>query len=67
MERFIPYSVRLAKAKEFESLRRGSMTIEEYDTEFNQLSTYAPHMIPDKRAKISRFIWRPLSLYLSVC
>lgn len=35
MELCITYSVILAKAREFDTLKKGSMTIEEYDTEFN--------------------------------
>lgn len=56
MKWFIPQSVRLAKAREFETLKQGSMTIEEYDTEFNMLSKYVTHMLPDEREKIRRFV-----------
>lgn len=35
MERFIPLHVILVKAREFETLKKGSMTVQEYDIEFN--------------------------------
>lgn len=56
MERFIPQSIRLAKAREFKTLKQESLSVEEYDTEFNRLCTYAPYMIPDEREKIRRFV-----------
>lgn len=57
MEQFIPQSVRLAKAREFEALKQGSLSVEEHDTEFNRLCTYAPYMIPDEREKIKSFVF----------
>ena len=39
-------SLRDAKAREFELLKRTkSMSVLEYDTKFNQLARYAPHMV----------------------
>lgn len=43
MERFIPHSLRFARAREFETLSQESMIVEEYDIEFNRLSSHATH------------------------
>lgn len=54
MECFIPHSTRLARARGFETLKQGSMTVEEYDTDFNRLSTYATHILPNERENVRR-------------
>ena len=57
MERFLPESVRKAKAREFEDLRQiPSMSVSEYDIRFTQLSRYAPYLVPTERMRIERFI-----------
>lgn len=56
MDHFIPQNTRLVKAKEFETLKQGSMTIEEYDTQFHQLSSFTTHMHLDERLRIRRFV-----------
>lgn len=52
MDQFIPWRMRLVKAQEFEILKKRSMTVEEYDTEFNRLSNYTSYMLLDEREKI---------------
>lgn len=51
------------KARESETLKQGSMIVEEYDTKFNWLATYASYMLLDEREKIRRFV---LGLRLSL-
>ena len=46
MERFLPESVRRARAREFEELKQlPNMTVVEYDMRFTQLSRYAPYLV----------------------
>jgi len=42
--------------KEFINLHQGSMRIREYALKFTQLSKYAPTMVADSRAKMSKFV-----------
>ncbi|PHU08368.1 hypothetical protein BC332_20228 [Capsicum chinense] len=44
------------KVLKFINLRKGDMTVKEYSLKFIQLSRYAPHMVVDSRAKISKFV-----------
>ena len=56
VERFMPESLRDAKAWEFELLKETEgMTVLEYDTKFNQLARYAPHMVVTDNMKAKRF------------
>ena len=56
VERFICKSLRDAKAREFELLKQTeSMSILDYDTRFNQLARYAPHMVMTDNMKAKRF------------
>lgn len=52
MDRFIPPSVRTARAQEFEHLKQGSMTVDEYDTQFVKLLEYDPHLILNEEERI---------------
>ena len=46
VERLMSESLRDAKVREFELLKgTKSMSVLEYDTKFNQLVRYAPHMV----------------------
>lgn len=56
--------MRLAKACEFEILKQGSLTVQEYDIKFNRLALFAPFVLLDERDKIRRFI---LGLRPSLC
>ena len=56
VERFMPESLRDAKAREFELLKQTEgMSVLEYDTKFNQLARYAPHMVMTDNMKAKRF------------
>ena len=56
VERFTPESLREAKAWEFELLKQTEgMSVVDYDTKFNQLVRYTPHMVVTKNMKAKRF------------
>ena len=49
-------SFRDAKAREFELLKQTEgMSVLDYDTRFNQLARYAPHMVVTNNMKAKRF------------
>ncbi|XP_059313960.1 uncharacterized protein LOC132064839 [Lycium ferocissimum] len=56
IEHFMPIEVREAKATEFENLRQNDMTVQDYYLKFVSLSRHAPHMVPDMRAVVRRFV-----------
>ncbi|XP_017984326.1 PREDICTED: uncharacterized protein LOC108663622 [Theobroma cacao] len=57
LDRFLPLSVRNAKAKEFKALvQTSSMTMSDYDIKFTQLSRYAPYLVATEEIKIQRFM-----------
>ena len=57
VERFMPESFRDAKAREFELLKQiEGMSFLDYDTIFNQLARYAPHMVMTDNMKAKRFV-----------
>ncbi|XP_060202866.1 uncharacterized protein LOC132631290 [Lycium barbarum] len=41
---------------EFERLRHGNLTVQEYYLKFISLSRYTPHMVADMRATVRRFV-----------
>jgi hypothetical protein len=41
----VPHGVIKLKNKEFQDLKQGSMSVNEYVTKFTQLSRYAPHEV----------------------
>ncbi|WMV54845.1 hypothetical protein MTR67_048230 [Solanum verrucosum] len=49
----LPRELREAKAQEFINLKYGSMSVQEYELKFTQLSRYAPHMVADPRAQMT--------------
>ena len=52
VERFMPKSLRDAKAREFELLKQTKgMLVLDYDTKFNQLMRYALHMVMTNNMK----------------
>ena len=56
VEQFMPKSLRDAKAYEFELLKQTEgMSVLDYDTRFNQLARYAPHMVVTDNMKAKRF------------
>ncbi|XP_070028866.1 uncharacterized protein [Nicotiana sylvestris] len=56
MANFIPEEDREAKAIEFEQLKQGNKSVQEYCMEFIWLAKHAPHMVKTEKAKIHRFV-----------
>ena len=57
VERFMPESLRNAKARGFELLKQTEgMSVLDYDTRFNQLVKYASHMVMTNNMKAKRFV-----------
>nr|XP_016439195.1 PREDICTED: uncharacterized protein LOC107765099 [Nicotiana tabacum] len=56
MSNFIPEEDREAKATEFEQLKQGNKSMQEYYMEFIRLAKHAPHMVKIEKAKIHRFV-----------
>ncbi|XP_070013788.1 uncharacterized protein [Nicotiana sylvestris] len=56
MANFIPVEDMEAKATEFEQLKQGNKSVQEYYMEFIRLAKYAPHMVKTEKAKIRRFV-----------
>ncbi|KAF3624935.1 Lycopene epsilon cyclase, chloroplastic [Capsicum annuum] len=59
--------MRKAKVEEFMNLRKGSVTAKEYYLKFNQLAKYAPNLIVDPRASISKIVTGVFELVLKEC
>ncbi|XP_049360181.1 uncharacterized protein LOC125824875 [Solanum verrucosum] len=53
--------------EELINLRQGSMSVQEYDFKFTQLSKYAPSMVADSRDKMSRFLTGVSDLVAKEC
>ncbi|XP_070005932.1 uncharacterized protein [Nicotiana sylvestris] len=47
---------REAEATEFEQLKQGNKSVQEYYMEFIRLAKHAPHMVKIEKAKIRRFV-----------
>nr|XP_009759066.1 PREDICTED: uncharacterized protein LOC104211670 [Nicotiana sylvestris] len=56
MANFIPEEDKEAKATEFEQLKQGNKSVQEYYMEFINLAKHAPHMIKTEKTKICRFV-----------
>ncbi|EOY14114.1 Uncharacterized protein TCM_033375 [Theobroma cacao] len=57
LDRFLPLSVRNARAREFEALVQTlSMTVLQYDIKFMQFVRYAPYLVSIEEKKIRRFM-----------
>ncbi|WMV24838.1 hypothetical protein MTR67_018223 [Solanum verrucosum] len=54
LDRFFPRELTEAKDQKFMNLRQGTMSVQEYGLMFTQLSRYAPHMVVDPRAQMSK-------------
>jgi hypothetical protein len=52
----VPLKVMKLKKKEFEDLKKGSMTVSEYVTHFTQLSRYAPDNVDTNEKKKDWFL-----------
>ena len=58
MEEFLPESVRMSRALEFEQLRHVRCgSVDEYASRFLELSEYAPGLVGTERQKINRFVY----------
>ncbi|XP_070006992.1 uncharacterized protein [Nicotiana sylvestris] len=56
MANFIPEEDREAKAIEFEHLKQGNKSVQEYYMEFIRLAKHAPHMVKTEKSNIYRFV-----------
>ncbi|XP_070009616.1 uncharacterized protein [Nicotiana sylvestris] len=56
MANFIPEEDRKVKATEYEQLRQGNKSMQEYYMKFIRLAKHAPHMVKTKKAKIRRLV-----------
>ena len=55
LEKYFPSTVREAKVREFLYLLQRDLTVGEYQSKFEELSRFAPHLIPDDVTKAKRF------------
>ncbi|XP_035542910.1 uncharacterized protein LOC118345683 [Juglans regia] len=55
-DRYFPVSVRRQKAREFNNLVQGGMTVEQYATKFMELGRFAPHLIATEELQVERFM-----------
>ncbi|XP_070040116.1 uncharacterized protein [Nicotiana tomentosiformis] len=56
MAKFILEEDREAKSTEFEQLKQGNKSVQEYYMEFIRLAKHAPHMVKTEKIKIRRFV-----------
>ncbi|KAF5469513.1 hypothetical protein F2P56_013578, partial [Juglans regia] len=54
-DRFFPVSVRRQKARKFNNLVQGDMTVEQYAWKFMELGRFAPHLIATEEMRAERF------------
>jgi len=54
-DHFFPRAQRQQCARDFQDLKQGSMTVEQYSAEFQRLSRYAPNLMLDEYQKLSDF------------
>ncbi|XP_035546555.1 uncharacterized protein LOC118348613 [Juglans regia] len=55
-DRYFPVSVRRQKAREFNNLVQGGMTVEQYARKFMELGRFAPHLITTEKLQVERFM-----------
>ncbi|XP_022866951.1 uncharacterized protein LOC111386718, partial [Olea europaea var. sylvestris] len=55
MAKYFPQALRDFKESEFLQLRQGSMSLTDYERQFEQLSRYAPHLVDTEVKQIRRF------------
>lgn len=67
LESILPRELRESKAQEFKNLRQGSMSVQEYRLKFIQFFRYAPHVVVDPKAHISKFLFRVFDLVKTKC
>jgi hypothetical protein len=56
-DRFFPQTQRLQCARDFQDLKQGTMTVEQYAARFNELSRYAPTLVATEELKVHRFLY----------
>ena len=66
LDSFFPIKLREAKSQEFMNLRQGNMIVQEYGLKFNQLSRYAPLMVPDS-SQMNNFLYGVFDLVKIGC
>ena len=54
--KFFSANVKYAKQQEFLNLEQDDMTVEQYDTEFDMLSRFAPDMVRDEATRTTKFV-----------
>ncbi|XP_035539657.1 uncharacterized protein K02A2.6-like [Juglans regia] len=55
-DRYFPVSVRRQKAREFNNLVQGGITVEQYARKFMELGRFAPHLIATEELQVERFM-----------
>lgn len=63
LDHFFSMELREAKIEDFNNHRHGSMSVREYALKYTKLSKYAPIMILNLKARMSKFV---MSLQLGV-
>ena len=56
LRKYIPQVIRDIREKEFMRLIQGSLTVVQYEAEFNRLIQYAPHVLADEERRRKKFI-----------
>ena len=56
LDRFFPLELREAMVQEFINLKQGNSSVREYALKFTKLSKYAPFMVANPKAQMSKFI-----------
>jgi len=67
LDRLFPIGLRESKAQGFMNLTQGSMSVQQCGLKFTKLSRYAPHMVTDPRAQMSKFLFGVSNLVKTEC
>jgi len=67
LDRLFPLEMREAKVVEFINLCQGSMSLREYALKFTQLSKYAPAMVANPMARMSKFVLGVSEMVVKEC
>lgn len=49
------------------NLKQGSMSVQDYKLKFTQISRYAPHMVVDSKAQVSKLLFGISDLIKTEC
>ncbi|XP_016647093.1 PREDICTED: uncharacterized protein LOC107880328 [Prunus mume] len=55
LEKYIPSTMKAMDAREFVNLVQGNLTVDQYQSKFEELMRFAPYMIPNYATKAKRF------------